>query len=229
MAKEFVGYTREQDARITRAVRFAERQKRSLILPRRRAIRRGRRRIIEFSGCCLIDEDDPDPTPRDKYAGVQVAHNDSDGSGNPLAGEREWLLLKCSRPFVSSTHTWGVDGDEQELHAPMLLGNVTMSTCTKFWWEYYLITEDFDVAGDGCAIWDDPLAMVAGTDGIIDLSLAPGGFMSCDTRHVSCCEPGFNYERTVYGICLRPYRWYLGDESCDVDWSVDYRKWLIRL
>lgn len=182
-------------------------------------------RLVQFAGCCMIDEDNPDVPGAD----VQTAHNDADAVGNPLAGEREWLLLKCSRPFMSSGHTWGVNGEEQELHAPMLLDNVTMSTCTKFWWNYYLITEDFEFTGDDCAVWDDNLTMQAGTDGLIDLSQAPGGFMSCGTRYISCCEPAFSYEGTVYGICLRPYLWYGGGVNCDVDWTVDYRKWHVRL
>jgi len=397
--------------RIARAVRIVEREGLDHRLPRRRGRRRHARELVRFDGICMIDE----ANPGTKHPDIDNAHNDADAVGDPLPGERKWLLLKCTHPFLSSTN----DDPGQELHAPMLLTNVTMSTCTRFWWEYYLITEPFliesgveeltvfdetDSAGDltvtastvtfdtmrrdahahvgksygaghftdythqfsaratghagfwgilglwgvgdeiasqadrttglgvwycenaGAApfirlqdygnsntatyvglaegttywftvqkigttaklwvhtdagrttllnpafpltivcqntarenllvgysynslsnpthsvsgwvknfdiievpTWNTKPAMVWGSSGLIDLSLPPGGFMSCSTRHISCCTPGFGYARTVYGICLRPYEWMGGDANCDVDWEVDYRKWMIRL
>ena len=52
-----------------------------------------------------------------------------------------------------------------------------------------------------------------GTDGLIDSNFGLSALLSSVDRHLSCCYPGFGYERTVYGICLRPYLWYLASTS----------------
>ena len=176
--------------------------------------------IIGFAGVCKVDEANPDT----QYPGSDIAYNQADQYGNPKPGEREWLLVKCERPIKSRT-----DNDPgQEAHFPMQL-SVTMGGASKYWWEYYLITEDFEIEGDDCATWNTKPTMEWGTDGLIDSNFGLSATLSSAGRHLSCCYPGFGYERTVYGICLRPYLWYLGSTSSNSTHEVDYRKWLVRL
>ena len=52
--------------------------------------------------------------------------NQGDNFGNPV--DREWLLVKCERPFESTTD---VDPG-QEAHLPMTL-DVTMAGASKYW------------------------------------------------------------------------------------------------
>ncbi|KPJ57083.1 MAG: hypothetical protein AMS16_01570 [Planctomycetes bacterium DG_58] len=71
--------------------------------------------------------------------------------------------------------------------------------------------------------------MVWGTDGIIVSTFGLNTTLDTSDRRLSCCYPGFGYARTVYGICLRPYLWYLGSISSSSIHEIDYRKWLVRL
>ena len=80
-----------------------------------------------------------------------------------------------------------------------------------------------------CATWNTKPAMVWGTDGLIDSNLGLSVILSSVDRHLSCCYPGFGYARTVYGICLRPYLWYLGGTSSTSTHEIEHRKWLVRL
>ena len=355
--RDAVFFNDRAERRIRRAVLATERATRDHRLPRRRS--KGRRyvptELVRFVGCCKVDELNPDT----KYPGIATAFNEYVVGGGPTPGEREWLLVKCGRPFESSTD----DDPGQEPHFPMHLYNVTMAGASTLWWEYYLILDDFNVtegdtkfdlsaatatassqyggyvpanakdgnvatwwwsssgangqwwrvhlasavavnrvrwyyadivdltiviegshdgsswdtletttrgavdtwfvedfdnevayeyyqlrctwAGSGswwklkeaelwhrgdCASWNtmpDPVTqMIWGTDGMIDFNLGVDVLMATIDRHISCCYPGFGYERTVYGICLRPY---LCGDGADSDWRIDYRKWLVRL
>ena len=177
--------------------------------------------FIPFSGVCKIDEANPDTAS----PGSNSAYNQADSWGEPRVGEREWLLVKCARPFQSSTET----DPGQEAHFPMELTTVVHDGC-KYWWYYDLITQDFEVSGDDCATWNTKPTMAFGTDGIIGWYDGSDGVKLWPMyRHLSCCHPGFTNERTTYGICLRPYLWYLGDEFSYSIHEIDYRKWLVRL
>ena len=96
-------------------------------------------------------------------------------------------------------------------------------------WLSILITQGFEVSGDDCATWNTKPTMESGTDGLIDSDFALSATLSSAERHWFCCYPGSGYERTVYGICLRPYLWYLGGTSSNSTHEIDYRKWLVRL
>ena len=152
MPGTIVGYTESQDARIARAVLEVERQKRSLILPRRRGMRRQRRRIIPFSGACMIDAANPDA--QNPNNAVMSVVRKVIGSGAPDAATDQQLLVKLAYPMTtqaanafilskSTTTTWKTRGPATPYNSQL--------NCIVHW---AFITADFEYEGASCASWN---------------------------------------------------------------------------
>jgi len=152
MPGTIVGYTESQDARIARAVLEVERQKRSLILPRRRGMRRQRRRIIPFSGACMIDAANPDA--QNPNNAVMSVVRTPIGSGAPDAATDQQLLVKLAYPMTtqaanafilskSTTTTWKTRGPATPYNSQL--------NCIVHW---AFITADFEYEGASCASWN---------------------------------------------------------------------------
>jgi hypothetical protein len=180
-------------------------------------------RVLKFTGICMVDEFSDNQNT--KYPGVNVANNQGTALGVPY--DRQWLLLKADQPFTPS--------DSQICCFPMDL-TANMDTAYRYWWEYYLITENFwteDVGSHACATWNTKPAMYFGRDGMVDWGVGGGGgqvLTPGTLRELTVTTKVWGNHFKSYGICLRPhdqFAWYLNGTGLTSTHTVDFARWFI--
>lgn len=128
-----------------------------------------RPRIVTFDASCKIDN-----TPANRgtsYPGnTQVTNQrtvaaSGGGSGGPDANTEEWLLCHLSEPVMITDGVWL----HLLFHQFVTWAGAFVPTKAYFEWDHWIITDDFDCAGPGCATWNTQPPSVYGCGGVVHI------------------------------------------------------------